>query len=355
VADEEPITRESLAFAAAFGAAAILAWTLIAPAVDIVVYAVFAYYIARPIYVRIEDRAKHPAPAAFASLFAVILPMMLVGLYVLGISYAELANFLGSNGSPYMDFGVSAAQGYASELSKLDLGEAAKALLADQNIMRAAQAAWSVGLAASWVIVKAVPSLILASYMLTDGPKLARWLVSCAPKGSEALVGEYGSEVDADLSKVFTGSIASAILIGLIAAVVFTAVNSAAAPAFRIPYPILCAVLCGLASLTPLVGASIFYAPLTAVFIVAAAAEGTLEAQLPYIAAFLATTFVVVDWAPNLLLKPKLTTRKIPSTLMLLAFILGPAAYGIPGLFQGPIVLVAVFHFCRIFLPRLRG
>jgi predicted PurR-regulated permease PerM len=354
VTHEAAITRNGLIFAAALIAAVLLTWTLLSSFTDVVVYAIFAYYVARPVYARIRGWTKSPTAAAIASLIIIILPATVVGLYAIGISYTELVNFLKSTEYPYLDGIVSAVGGYASELSDIRIAEVAAAIQ-NQNVQRISAMVGSIASAASWVLIRVMLAFIIAQYMLTDGGKFMRWLLSCAPKESAELVKEYVREVDTDLMKVFSGSIVTAAAIAAIAAIVFSLVNMIAAPAFQIPYTILCAVLVGLASLTPLIGASVFYVPLTLVFIVSSVSEGRFGLQYPYIALFLAATFVFVDFGPNLLLKPRLTTRRIPSTLMMLAFILGPAAYGLPGLFIGPIILVAVFHFLRIFLPKLRG
>ena len=71
--------------------------------VDVLVYSVFIYYIARPIYGRLIVHLKSQHLSAFISLFIILLPATLVALYGLGVASMELMNLAQTLNMPYMD------------------------------------------------------------------------------------------------------------------------------------------------------------------------------------------------------------------------------------------------------------
>ena len=98
-----------------------------------------------------------------------------------------------------------------------------------------------------------------------------------------------------------------------------------------------------------------FWVPATIVMIVHAYLSGVLFTDGWFIPVFMFSTAVLVDWGPNLIFKPQITGRHIHPGLMLMAYLLGPIAFGLAGLFIGPIVLVVSLNFVKIVLPEIRS
>lgn len=113
-------------------------------------------------------------------------------------------------------------------------------------------------------------------------------------------------------------------------------------------------MICGITSLVPMIGVALYWIPAAVLLAAWAAVNGRLAADLWYIVLFTASTAVFVDWGPNLVFKPRVTGRHIHPGLMLMAYLLGPAAFGLAGLFLGPMILIVALNYVKIVLPELK-
>jgi predicted PurR-regulated permease PerM len=53
---------------------------------DVLIYGIFVYYVARPVYRGFVKRYKYERVGAFISLFFIVLPLVLIGIYALSNS-----------------------------------------------------------------------------------------------------------------------------------------------------------------------------------------------------------------------------------------------------------------------------
>ncbi len=334
-------------------ALAYMMYVMVAEFVDVLVYSVFIYYVSRPVYWRLKGGFKSEMAAAFVSVFILLMPVTFVTMYSIGVASAELANFTADSELPYRDSIVAAAAGYSSALE--ELGPEDLVGLGQSSDMRSL---WDIAsylaVVAMGALVHVMLTFIIALYLLVDGWKLRRWLSGNLYPHEKRLTDRYMSEVDEDLHKVFSGNILTAFVIVLIGAVSFILLDAIAPPNLALPYPLLMGMICGVTSLVPMFGVALFWVP--AAFSMAAWSyvNGGLAEDLWFIALFTAVSAVVVDWGPNLLFKPRITGRRIHPGLMMLAYLFGPLAFGIAGLFLGPIVLVLAVNFVKVVLPELR-
>ena len=196
-----------------------------------------------------------------------------------------------------------------------------------------------------------VVAFTIAFYLLRDGGRLRSLLENYLDQHSAALDGgrldSYFDAIDADLETVFFGNILNALLIAVIGAVSYSALNLFAPAAFDIPYAVLVGILAGAGSLIPVVGMKIVYVPVIAYLGGLAAMNG---AGWDFVAAFAAVSVVVVDTIPDLALRPWVSGGDLHLGTVMFAYIFGPLVFGWYGLFLGPLVLVLVVHFYDIVL-----
>lgn len=109
-------------------------------------------------------------------------------------------------------------------------------------------------------------------------------------------------------------------------------------------------LLTGAASLIPVVGIKLVWIPLLGWLAVAAARSG---GGYGFVAVFGVVAAVVIDFIPDLVVRPYVSGRDLHLGLVMLAYVFGPLIWGWYGIFLGPMVLVFVVHFARLVLPEL--
>jgi len=340
-----PESRGRLAWwaaAAVFGA--VLAWVVFSY-VGTFVLGLFLYYVTRPAYRRLR-RGLRPSIAATTALLVLAVPVVLLVGYTLAVAGQELDQLrqtvdlgpLADRIEPYADVS-EVVQDPAMLLQNPDLVDAGQAV--------ATGAIGYVPLVGT-AFINIFLALALAFYLLRDGGRLGGWFRALFG-GDAGMLDAYVDAVDTDLESVFFGNILNALFIAIVAAFVYTLLN-AVAPGDGIPYPALVALLAGAASLIPVVGMKIVYVPV-AIGLFARAAAGGEPLWFP--AAFAVATIVLVDFVPDLVLRPYVSGRNLHVGLVMIAYILGPLMFGWYGLFLGPFLLVVVYHFARLVLPGL--
>jgi predicted PurR-regulated permease PerM len=194
--------------------------------------------------------------------------------------------------------------------------------------------------------------LLLAGtyYLLTDGPRLARWFFDTFDRSG--IVESYATAVDKELSSILFGNILNAFITGIIGIIVFSTYNSISPAAVQVPFAPLVGALTGAGSLIPVVGMKIVYLPVGAILAVGAVASGQSTA-FGYVILFLILAFVVVDTIPDFLIRPYVSGKQTHIGLLMFAYVLGPIVFGIYGIFLGPILLVLSAQFLRTIVPYL--
>ncbi len=331
-----------------------LIYVMVSPFVDVIVYSVFAYYISRPIYRRLKGRIASRAVSAFVSLFIIILPAMIVVTYAFSVGVYELGNLLSAFDIPFAETVNRVIIGYNEAASQVSARDVIRTLRENNGLQDMASIAGMVVTNSLNIILRMMLTLSLAAYMLMDGAGFRAWLVEVLYPRERGLTIRFLNAIDSDLHKVFYGSIQTAMFISLMGVIVATALNAIAPRGMAIPYTLLFGMICGVASLVPMIGVSIFYAPATAYFIAYAWYSGLLATGWWFIALFFCLVFIFVDWGPNLVFKPHITGKNVHPGLMMFAYLLGPLAFGVAGIFLGPIVLVVTVNFAKILLPRMR-
>lgn len=322
----------------------VLAWILLT-FVGTVVLGLFFYYVARPAYQRLRRRTRRSLAAAIA-LIALAVPIVVLMGYTFAVAVQELRR-LGQN----VDFGP-----FTEQIEPyIDVSTAVQdpaAFLQNPDVVSAGQL-FATGVLdylplVGSALVNLFLALAIAFYLLRDGQKLRTWVN--ATFGDEHGVFEtYWQKVDEDLGSVFFGNILNAIITAGIGVVVYYALNLVA-PADGIPYPALLGVLTGAASLIPVVGMKLVYLPVWVGLLARSVLSGD---PLWFPILFVVAVAVLVDFIPDLLLRPYVSGKNLHVGLVMIAYVVGPLLFGWYGLFLGPLLLVLVFHFGRHILPAL--
>lgn len=309
----------------------------------------FLYYATRPVYRRLKDRLGPPTVAALVSLLILALPAILLVSYTTAVGLQELNTILDSQGaelgqlesliSPYLD--VSQAVEDPQSLLDQPSVQSAIGTIAEN----AGQYVGFLGTA----FVHLFAMIVIAFYLLRDDHRLANWFHRRFAD-DDGVLHAYTDAVDRDFSNIFFGNILFAFITGVVAALAFNVLDVVSPGALALPYATLLGLLTGAASLVPVIGIKLVWIPLLAWLAVAAFQAGS---GYWFVALFGAVAAVVVDFVPDLVVRPYVSGRDLHLGLVMLAYVFGPLIWGWYGIFLGPMVLVLVVHFGRLVLPEL--
>ena len=326
------------------------------PFVDVIIYGIFIYYVARPTYRKFNRRFKHKSLGAFFSLSIVVLPLVLISIYTVNIAYTELNNILTQVDFVHIDYATEFFKDFAGIAEYLELGDTTNLISQGDTwgLILTLLTRFSGILAMFFdIFFKLFLTFAIAFYLLKDGAKLREWLTDTFLGGKTELTKKFFDEVDLELHTVFLGNILTAVLTALIGAVTFTLLNLVAPPQLMIPYPILLAILCGLSIFIPFIGMKLIWIPLAIFLVIQAYLNGILFTDWWFLLLFIVVVSVVVDFIPDTVLRPFISRKHIPGGAMLFAYIFGIAVFGFVGLFLGPIILITATQFLKIVQPEL--
>jgi len=313
------------------------------------VLGVFIYYATRPVYRRLHQWVHQPTVAATIALVTLALPAMLLAAYTTAVGLQELDAFLtaqevdlgqvGTFIEPYLDVS-SIVQDPEAFLNQPSVQDALRTT--------STNALGYVGVLGS-LFVHLFAVIIIAFYLLRDDHRLGGWFQRRFTDGN-GVTEAYARAVDHDLSTVFFGNILFAFATGIIAAVSYGTMNAFSPADIAIPYPVLLGLITGIASLIPVIGIKLVWIPLAGWLAFVAFQNSTGYA---FVTVFVLVAAVVVDFIPDLLLRPYVSGRNLHLGLVILSYVFGPLLWGWYGLFLGPLVLVFLVHFVRLVLPEL--
>jgi len=325
---------------------------LVLPFVSVLIYGLFIYYISRPVYRRIKARIKNGFFSAFTSIFLIVLPVVVLILYTSIIASTELSEVLVESridARGRVTQMVSGASDLAGDIEPVDI------ITLIQDNTNIGQYLFSVGLLALNLVFKLILALIAGFLFLRDEGRFRRWFMRSFLSKDAKVADTFFSDVDNALQHVFSGSILTAGITAMLGAITFTTLNFIAPhPSLQIPYPLLLALLCGLANLIPAVGIKLVWIPLVGYLAFQAAAANVLLAELWFMILFLVVVNLIVDSFPEFIIRPYTTGGLVEPGVMLFAYIFGPFVFGLSGLFIGPMIVITSAAFVKNVLPYLR-
>jgi predicted PurR-regulated permease PerM len=356
-----------------FGAALVLLllWVMW-PFLNVIVYAVFIYYIARPIKRRLQPYIKNETLLVTVCMLLLVLPLLLIIGYTLLLALSQFNALITGIGLQSLPEGplsnmsnvVSQIQqnftmenimsGNFGAIVPQDLYEALQGY--GSSIANLQQIVISTGSTIVDIIFKLFLVIVIVFYMLKEDDKLVSWLKSMFPSlmaEHDGMLPKYGRAVDEDLEKIFFGNILSIVFFAILAATVFSILNVFAPPGMFIPSPILLGILCGVCALLPVVGMYVVIVPLLLYVLATSLMAGTFFPNIVFFILMVASIMIFVEVLPDFVLRPFMSSGRVHTGLLMFAYILGPIVFGIAGLFIGAIVLVLLTHYFRIVVPSI--
>jgi predicted PurR-regulated permease PerM len=343
------------------------------PFITPIVFALFLYYIARPVKRRLQPYIKNESLLTLLCLLVIAVPVLAVLGYALLLAIGQINSLSSSVGMPSLPPGpLSNMSSIAPLLQQgpatggFDIGNLTATV---QNIygqlegytstfMGIKNVLVSTGLTLVDFLFKLSLMIIVAFLLLIGDDRLAAWFVGTFPAAARerngALV-RFAKAVDSDLEAVFFGNMLSVIIFGIIAVVVYSVLNFFAPdPAFLIPYPLLLGVLCGLFAFMPILGPWMIDVPILLFAAARSLASGTFADHWWYLIVMAVVISIFVENLPNYLLRPFVSHGHVDVGLLMLAYIVGPVVFGIPGLFIGAILLVLATNYFGIIVPEMQ-
>ena len=322
--------------------------------VGTLVFGLFVYYATRPIYRQLRRALDSPSLAAGVSLFALVLPALMLVAYAITIVLQELDKYAHSTTVDIDQLGIDPAliDRVADPERLLQDGVAEMMAGADlSQVLQSVESAFGTVAVLGIAGVHLFVMLAMAFYLLREDHRLARWFLRHFDD-DQGTVRSFATAVDRDFNSIFFGNILNAILTGTIGVIAYSVLNVFAPPGISIPAAALVGMLAGIASLIPVVGMKLVYFPVALLLLVQSLLTGT-AGGLAFVIAFAVISFVIVDTIPDLVLRPYVSGRSLHVGALMLAYTLGPLLFGWYGIFLMPMLLVFVVHFSRIVLPEL--
>jgi predicted PurR-regulated permease PerM len=308
--------------------------------VGAIVLGIFLYYATRPIYRSVNDRIDHPSISATFTLLTVGLPILLILAYAAFVGIREFEQFLSVAGLQELRTTLEPYTGFLSGGNGKGPVSVIRANISQVGGFAAAVTTW---------LLRLFVIFTLAFYLLRDDQKIARWFYRSFEDRPSAVT--FMENVDDDLTTIYTGNLITIVATGIIAVVVFSALDFAAPAETGIQFPILLGLLTGVGTIVPAIGMKVIYYPFTGYLLWQSIFRGGGPLWFPIV--FFVVTVIAVDTIPDFFIRSYVSKGDLNMGLMLLTYTLGAVAFGWYGIFFAPIILVLFLHFLRDILPVL--
>ncbi len=327
---------------------ALLLYQVLQPFFGPIAWAVFIGFLLQPMHARLTRRLRGSASASAFTLTMLVLVLILGPLTALALTFARQASDLAAmlqvwigkqQGRSFSDF--SGMPVVADTLAWLDrnvqisashvqtwLVDGSKRLFEQLASLGGTAFLGAVGTVLAFTVM-----LFLLFFFIRDGRAIARdgtGLVPLEPERREELAERLASVTRA----VVRGTVLTALIQGLLLGVGFAVVG--------LPAPVVFGVLAAILSVVPLGGTALVWAP----------AVVMLMFQGAYVRAGILLGFGVVVSTVDNFLKPFLISGRtvLPTIGVFIGVLGGLAAFGVIGLFVGPVVIalaLALISFSR--------
>lgn len=314
-----------------------------------VVFGLFVYYVARPIEARVAPRLPSKNLAAALTLALVVVPFVAILGGAVVVAVVELSAFLTGDFAAFVERFLPIAAALLPDDPAVLLGDLFAALGTGtaQTVFSSLTATiGSVG----GTLFNVFLSLLFAFFLLREDDRLAAWFRTDIAD-EETDTHRYLAAVDEGLESVYFGYTVTIFVVMVLAAVVYTLFNLVAPPGVALPAPITLAVITGLFTVIPLVGRSIVYFVVAGYLSFVALRTNPTAIWFPLV--WLAVMELPFDNTIRIYIRPKLSGRMLPMSLLVFAYLIGPPLFGWYGIFYGPFLLVVVVLFLQFKLPRL--
>lgn len=327
---------------------------MVFPFLDVFIYGIFIYHVARPLYRKFHKRFQNKTIPSFISLFLVVLPILIIAIYTLSVASIELSTLLANIdlaaiNIEYINQILNEFNTLAKDITPMEL----LGLISEHGDF------WKIFVAPLsnfiTVLFKLFLMFTIAFYLLKDASGFRKWVLNTFLFAEEKMANKLFNVTDAAFHRVFFGSIVTTVLTSIVGVIVFCSLNLIAPQHLAIPYPVLLGILCGIAGLIPAVGIKLVWVPLTIYLGIQGYIHDLLFTEWWFLLMFLIAVNLLVDIIPDLVLRPYISGREIHTGMILFSYIFGSIVFGFVGLFLGPMIVILAINFITIVLPRIRN
>lgn len=329
-----------------------VAFSVVKAFLSSIVLGIFIYYCSRPIHKQMKKLIQYEPISAIFTIITFFTPFLLISFYTFSTAINEFQRAIFQYEiyelqpyiSPYVNFEILQLIETPEVLFEQSEGIDLFTGVIDYLIVVA-------GVIGDALIILIV-SLTIAYYLLKDDFKIRQWLENQTEPVTNEFT-EFADLVDEDLSSIYFGNILNAIITATIGIIVFVAFTTIAPKELSLVFPVLLGILAGVASLVPMVGSKPVYIPVT-LYLFATIWFRELPSELYiYPIAFLIVAATIVDFIPDMLLRPHVSGRNIHIGILLIAYLAGPVLLGWYGFFLLPIFAVLFQHYYALIFPKV--
>jgi len=344
-----------------------LAFYVIYPFIDGIIYGIFIYYITRPIYnfLKKKIKSKYMSKYVIAMLSVSIVLLLIITPFFFAISYVAAVIYRNLH-DLIEKIEIIMPQDYIDDINSL---VEALATFNFENldillkIFAERSDVYSVILQIVSMITNNIAralfmifiAIIVAFYLLADLEKIENYLSSILESRDYRIVKRFSERLDRYLNDIFVGVFTTMIITAIMCFISLSFLNTIAPEQFKISSAVIISlsVIAGLANILPGIGIKIVWIPMALIFLFNAYFTGNLLYSLPYIFLFSFTMAFVVDFVPDQIIRPYICGREIHSGIILLSFIGGVAVFGAYGIFLGPIIIALFFSYIKEAIPEI--
>ncbi|HOO53011.1 MAG TPA: AI-2E family transporter [Methanothrix sp.] len=306
------------------------------PLMDGIVLGVVLAYVARPIRDKFGRRRRL---GSIVATIAIILPIVLI-LGLGGVEVVSQLNWVVENQGeiirrvgiflrnieiPHENYDILSAIYDIPPAIYEDLTGSLKTMIEILARILSSLPVFSYGMSLVLTALNLVASIYVCYFLLMDGGRLARGVMTILPSEDISIYKKYSARIDSILSGIFIGAIYTAIVSGLISAIVFYA--------FGIPRPFALASIVFISGMIPVLSSWLVIVPIT---LYRYFEMGLFDALL-----FFAVSTALIYLPSDLVIRPYIVSTKstIHPLLVILSFVGGVLVAGIGGFFLAPALM----------------
>ncbi len=306
------------------------------PLMDGIILGVVLAYVARPIRDKFGRRRRLGSIVATT---AIILPIVLI-LGIGGVEVVSQLNWVVENQGEIIRRTGTFIRSFEVPLENYeilpdfrditpviyeDLTGSLKTLIEILARVLSSLPVFSYGMSLVLTALNLIASMYVCYFLLMDGGRLARGIMTIIPSENISIYKKYSARIDSILSGIFIGAIYTAIVSGLISAMVFYA--------FGIPRPFALASIVFISGMIPVLSSWLVIVPIT---LYRYFDLGLFDALFFFA---VATAFIYLP--SDLVIRPYIVSTKstIHPLLVILSFVGGVLVAGIGGFFLAPALM----------------
>lgn len=314
--------------------------------------AIFTYYATRPLYQTLKPYLGNGSVNAISTILTFATPFVLLVLYTGSTAIEEVRRIT-------LQYDLQVLQPYIQPYTSVqftELIETPESLLDEASGLEFFQGIIDYLFVVLGVIGQAlIIGLIIFTttfYLLRDDSKLRKWSETQFSVISDDFA-DYITIVDKNLQSIYFGNILNAFITILISVIVFSLYNIVTPQSVALVFPVLLAIFAGIFSLIPLVGTKPVYIPATG-YLLAKIHLTNADPQLYiYPIGFFIVSALIVDFIPDIIIRPYVSGRDTHMGLLLIAYITGSQILGWQGFFLFPAILVIGQTYYTLIFPKI--